>query len=161
MNFNRIKFLPFAIILIFSCTSKGKTEEHSANEIATTLVGRWQTSEIFMNYTSYRNDPEKDSVLLLNQFTYTDLMGATPQVITFSSDGNYSGESIRMSTGDTVKSVGTWQTDQNKLIIDFGIVRNEYEVIYLKQDSIAMKGVIDLDGDKEVDDQVEFKIIRR
>lgn len=156
MNRNSIKIVAISALLTF-CTNPKK--QYTANEIATALVGTWQTSEMFMQYKSYR-DTKKDSVLLLNRYTYSDVMGTTPQLIQFDSNGDYKGYSVQLSTGDTVKSTGQWQTEANKLIIDYSIIRNEYEVHYLQTDSMAMKGIIDLDGDKEIDDKVELTIIK-
>jgi len=152
------RILWIAALLIVSCTDKTKT--YTANEIASTLVGEWQTDEMFMKFISYR-DTGRDSVLMLKRGTYSQVMGTTSQVIRFDSNGNYMSYSLKLTSGDTIKSLGNWQTSANKLIIDYTLVRNEYNITHLDSDSIVLNGTIDLDGDEVIDDQVSLTIIRR
>ena len=149
----------FAASMVYSC---GNTNEKtwSSSDIATTLTtGSWKTTEMFIQYTSYR-DSDKDSILFLNDLNYQDVMGSTQQTIQFQPNGEYIGVALNLRRQDTIKSLGNWQAGEGTLTIDFGVVRNEYQVVELDDNLIKLKGVIDLDGDKATDDQVEFSISR-
>ena len=156
-NMTNIRTLTLLAVLI-SCQSPAPN--YSSTEIATTVTsGNWQSGEMFIKYNSYRSG-DKDSTLLLNQFNYEQIMGTSRQSISFKSNGDYLATSIRFPKGDTVKSVGTWQTNHDALSIAYGTTLTKYKVHTLSADSIKLQGIIDLDADGEVDDEVELIIIK-
>ena len=149
----------FTASLVYACGNKNE-KTWSSSDIATTLTqGSWVTNEMLIQYKSYQ-DSDQDSTLFLNDLNYQNVMGSTPQTILFQASGEYIGMALNLKRQDTVKSLGNWQAGDGSLIIDFGIVRNEYQVVELTDQLIKLEGVIDLDGDKQIDDQVQFSIKR-
>lgn len=137
-----------AVLFLASCAS-------SKALLTETLTGSWQAEKIRIKMNGVRGT-EKDSVVIMEQSDFKEIMGFDGNYAKYKENGDYTMIYTGISDTVTLKITGKWHIEGDSLIID-QITPQERTMTYelkSKKGKAIMNGLIDFDNDGIEDDEL-------
>lgn len=137
-----------AVLFLASCAS-------SKVLLTETLTGSWQAEKIRIKMNGVRGT-EKDSVVIMEQSEFKEIMGFDDNYARYKENGDYTMIYTGISDTVTLKITGKWHIEGDSLIID-QITPQERTMKYelkSKKGKAIMTGLIDFDNDGIEDDEL-------
>lgn len=142
------------LLVIFSCTDTPESREAPEDQ-SDALLGTWSNTDLRLVLKN-----ERDSVIVLNQTNWTDVLGILPIVSEFREDSTYTSTYYSPEGEVIMTTSGIWYIRSDSLHMIEREVPNTYHY-QVEGDTVTFRGWVDWDQDGEVDDLYEGRQVRQ
>lgn len=143
-----------SLLLLFACKGEPQDPDTSSTppSLSEQLIGQWKSTLVEVQIKSF-GGTEQDTTLMANESNSLKVLGYVSNLTTFQKDGTFL-DTYLFENDSLSEGKGTWTLVENKLSMKQTTpepLSNTYK-ISIDGDRLIVSGMVDIDGDGELDD---------